>query len=81
MVAKAKSKFKEAPPPRGAAFAKGGQDKMFKPQAAGPAKHAVTGKARTAAPGAKRAAGGPPMRGAAASRPAAAGRTSPVKKG
>jgi hypothetical protein len=43
---------------RPAALAKGGQDKMFKEQAAGPAKSGITGKAQTAAPGAKAAKGG-----------------------
>jgi hypothetical protein len=41
-------------------FARGGSTRMFKPQAAGPAKPAITGKAQTAAPGAKSAKGGKP---------------------
>jgi hypothetical protein len=69
---------------RPAALAKGGSgptNKMFKSQAAGPARAAHTGKAPTAALGAKRAAGGPPTRGVSLSKPAAAGRTAPPRKG
>jgi hypothetical protein len=43
---------------RPAALAKGGKDKMFGEQAAGPARAGQTGKNQTAAPGAKAAKGG-----------------------
>jgi hypothetical protein len=61
-------------------FAKGGDDRMVKPQAANPQKpggtaHAVKG----GAPGKRAAAGGPPIRGASVSSPAKAGRTGPRK--
>jgi hypothetical protein len=62
-------------PKRSAAFAKGGTTKMFKPQAAGLDKPGNTGKDQTAAPGAKRAMGGPARAGRSVSVPAAAGRT------
>ena len=39
-------------------FAKGGSAKMVKPQAAGPSRSGQTGKAQTAAPGARSAKGG-----------------------
>jgi hypothetical protein len=57
------------------AFARGGQTKMFGKQAAGPDKPGNTGKDQTAAPGPKRAQGGPPVaRGVGGrSRPARAG--------
>jgi hypothetical protein len=60
---------------RGASFAKGGNDRMFGKQAAGPARPARTGKVPTAAPGAKSARGGgsAPVPGRALS--AKAGRT------
>jgi hypothetical protein len=45
------------------AFARGGQNKMFGKQAAGPDRPGNTGKDQTAAPGPKRAQGGPPVRG------------------
>jgi hypothetical protein len=47
---------KESQAPR--AYAKGGATKMFREQAAGPAKSGQTGKAQTSAPGAKGARGG-----------------------
>jgi hypothetical protein len=56
-------------------FAKGGTTKMFGKQAAGPDKPGNTGKDQSAAPGAKRAAGGPPLSGRSTSTPAKAGRT------
>jgi hypothetical protein len=62
---------------KGVEFAEGGSGKMFKEQAAGPAKGGITGKAQNPAPGAKRAAGGPKTTGRTASVPAAAGRTAP----
>jgi hypothetical protein len=65
---------------RAATFARGGNTPMHKPQAAGPIKAGQTGKAQTVAPGRQRASGGPPTRAAASSsKPAAAGRTGPVK--
>jgi hypothetical protein len=64
---------------RSGAFARGGNTPMIKPQAAGPAKPAITGKAQTAAPGKRAAAGGPPIRAASSSKPAAAGHTGPRK--
>jgi hypothetical protein len=42
-----------------ATYARGGDAKMFKPQAAGPAKRGITGKAQSPAPGARAAKGGP----------------------
>jgi hypothetical protein len=69
---------------RPAAFAKGGSgptNKMFKSQAAGPARAAHTGKAATAAPGAKAPRGGPPLRGVSSSVPANAGATGNVPIG
>jgi hypothetical protein len=42
----------------GAAFARGGDDHMFRKQAAGPAKRGITGKAQSPAPGARAAKGG-----------------------
>jgi hypothetical protein len=64
-------------------FAKGGTGHMIKPQSAGPAKPAMTGKAQTAAPGRQRAVGGPRTSGSSSSVPAKAGRTGAdsVKKG
>jgi hypothetical protein len=43
---------------RGAAFAKGGDDRMFKQHAARPAKAGQTGKNQPPAPGARAAKGG-----------------------
>jgi hypothetical protein len=60
-------------------FAKGGTGHMIKPQSAGPAKPATTGKAQTTAPGAKSAKGGPRTSGQSLSTPAKAGRTGPVR--
>ena len=54
---------------------------MFKPQAAGQAKAGQTGKAQTAAPGAKRATGGPRLTGVSLSTPAKAGHTASPRKG
>jgi hypothetical protein len=66
----------------GASFGKGGSTKMHKQQAAGPAKPAITGKAPTAAPGAKRASGGPRTSPAAfLATTAKAGHTSQIRKG
>ena len=62
-------------------FARGGDAKMVRPQAAGPAAPARTGKTQTPAPGAKAAKGGPKTeRGVSLAVPAAAGRTAPPKK-
>ena len=44
---------------RNTQFGKGGSARMFKQQAAGPAKRGITGKAESPAPGAKAAKGGP----------------------
>ena len=63
-----------------ASFAKGGKDKMFKPQAAGAAAPARTGKIQSPAPGAKSAAGGPQQRGHSKSTPALAGHSGPGPK-
>ena len=68
----------------GKAFAQGGKgssNKMFKPQASGPARSGHTGKIQSPAPGAKSAKGGPQTRGASVSTPAKPGRTSQVAKG
>jgi hypothetical protein len=62
-------------------FAEGGSRKMFKPQAAGPAKPAITGKDQTPAPGAKRASGGPRTKGYSLALPAQPGHTAPMHKG
>ena len=66
---------------RGARYAQGGDDKMFKPQSADPQKPGITGKNQTPAPGAKAAKGGPPARGYGLSLPAQPGRTAPAKLG
>jgi hypothetical protein len=66
---------------RRTAGVKGGADKMFKKQSAGPAKAGQTGKNQTPAPGAKSAKGGPLIRGVSLSKPAAKGRTAPLTKG
>jgi hypothetical protein len=66
---------------RKAAFAKGGKTPMFSKQAAGPDRPGNTGKDQSAAPGKRAAAGGPPTRGIALSKSAAAGRTAPPTKG
>lgn len=58
-------------------FAKGGQTRMLPKQSAGPQKPG--GTAHAVNPGAKRAAGGPPVRGVSASTPAKPGRTGPLK--
>jgi len=63
---------------RGAAYAEGGEDKMFKPQAANPRRPGRTAHAvKSAAPGSKRAVGGGPTPRAVGgvSVPAAAGQT------
>jgi hypothetical protein len=60
---------------RGAKFAKGGKDKMFGEQSAGPAKSGITGEAQTAAPGATSAGGGKAKM--AAFTPAKAGAAGP----
>ena len=62
---------------RAARFAKGGKDHMVKPQAAGPAKPARTGKIPTAAPGKRAAVGGKPPHVGGLSLPASPGRTGP----
>lgn len=65
-----------------AAFAKGGNDRMFKEQSASPAKPGITGKQQKAAPGPQAATGGPKTsRAASLAAPAAPGKTSPVRKG
>jgi hypothetical protein len=64
-----------------AAFAKAGNTKMHKPQAAGLAKSGQTGKAQTPAPGAKRASGGPRTTGYSLALPAVGGHTAPIHKG
>jgi hypothetical protein len=62
-------------------FAEGGTTKMFKPQAAGPDRPGNTGKDRSAAPGAKRAKGGPKNVGYGLALPAQPGRTAPARLG
>jgi hypothetical protein len=59
-------------------FAEGGSRKMFGEQSAGPQKPAITGKAQTAAPGAKRARGGPPVYVGGLALPAQGGHTAPI---
>jgi hypothetical protein len=66
---------------RGASYARGGDDKMFGKQAAGPDTPGRTGKVQTPAPGAQRAVGGPQTSGHSRSVPAAAGHTAPPRKG
>jgi hypothetical protein len=66
---------------RGTTFARGGSTKMFKPQAAGPDRPGNTGKDQTAAPGAKRASGGPRTSGYSLSLPAVGGHCAPIRKG
>jgi hypothetical protein len=56
-------------------FAEGGSTRMFKQQAAGPDKPGNTGKDQSAAPGAKRAKGGPPVYVGGLSRPARPGQS------
>jgi hypothetical protein len=58
-------------------YARGGDDKMFRPQAAGPVKPGQTGKAQNTAPGAQRAAGGTMPRSGGVSKPAPASHTGP----
>jgi hypothetical protein len=61
-------------------FAKGGKgtaNRMFGKQAAGPAKPATTGKAQTAAPGAKHAVGGKGRPAGGTAEPVKPGRTGP----
>jgi hypothetical protein len=65
---------------RSARYAEGGDDRMFRQQAAGPAPSGRTGKTQTAAPGAKSAKGEPPTRGVAGVVPATPGRTAPLKR-
>ena len=65
---------------RPAAFAKGGSDRMFKQQAAGPAAPARTGKAQSTAPGARAASGGAPQRGHSTAAPAKPGHSGPARK-
>jgi hypothetical protein len=60
---------------RDAAFTKGGDDRMFKKQAAGPAKAGQTGKNESAAPGAKATKGGPKSKAPGRALPAKGGRT------
>jgi hypothetical protein len=65
-------------------FAEGGRgqtNKMFKPQAAGPVKPAITGKIQTPAPGARAAKGGPKNQGYGLALPAVGGHTAPVRLG
>jgi hypothetical protein len=67
---------------RGAVYAEGGDDKMFKEQAANPQKPAVTGHAvKGTAPGARAAKGGPRNTGYGLSLPAVGGHTAPVRLG
>jgi hypothetical protein len=66
---------------RSTTYARGGKDRMFKERAAGPAKPANTGKAQTAAPGAKRAIGGPKNQGYGLSLPVQPDRTAPARLG
>jgi hypothetical protein len=66
---------------RGAVYAEGGDDKMFKPQSSGTQQSGITGKNQTKAPGALRARGGPKNVGYGLSLPAVGGHTAPVKLG
>ena len=67
---------------RGARNAQGGNDKMFKPQAAGPAKPGRVGKVETPAPGATKAIGGAKtFRSPSLVMPAKGGHTAPLGKG
>jgi len=61
-------------------FGKGGKDKMFKPQAAGPAKPGRTGKVQTAAPGEQGASSGTMARSGGLASPAPPSRTGPSDK-
>jgi hypothetical protein len=58
----------------------GGSNRMFGKQAAGPDRPGNTGKDQTAAPGAKRASGGPKLSRHAVATPARAGHTAPPRK-
>jgi hypothetical protein len=58
---------------RNTRFGKGGSARMFKQQAAGPAKRGITGKAQSPAPGAKAAKGG--------GKTELSGRAMPAKRG
>jgi hypothetical protein len=60
---------------RNTQFGKGGSTRMFKQQAAGPAKAGQTGKNQTSASGAKAAKGGPKSKVPGRSVTARAGRT------
>jgi hypothetical protein len=62
---------------RPAALAKGGKDKMFGEQSAGPARSGQTGKNQTPAPGAKAAKGGGKVHVGGQSVPAKPGATGP----
>jgi hypothetical protein len=62
---------------RPAALAKGGKDKMFGEQSAGPARPGQTGKNQTPAPGAKAAKGGGKVYVGGRSVPAKPGATGP----
>jgi hypothetical protein len=65
---------------RDTTFAEGGDKKMLKPQAAGPAAPARTGKIQTPAPGAKVAKGGSKLpRNVSPAVPAKPGRTGAVR--
>jgi hypothetical protein len=68
---------------RDVSFAKGGPNKMMKPQAAGPQKPGVTAHAvKDGAPGKRAATGGPKTgRDASLSAPAKASHTAPPRKG
>jgi hypothetical protein len=68
-------------PQHGATYASGGNDRMHKQQAAGPAKGGHSGKVQTPAPGKRAAAGGPRTTGHSASKSASPGRTAPPTKG
>ena len=60
---------------RNTQFGKGGSARMFKQQAAGPAKRGITGKAQSPAPGAQAAKGGAKSKVPDRTLPARAGRT------
>ena len=64
---------------RGATFAEGGDRRMFKEQAANPAKSSTTGKPNVSGPGARSAKGGgrTPANIGGAARPARGGQTGP----
>jgi len=68
-------KAQRAATQREAAYGKGGRQRMFKQQAAGPDRPGNTGKDQTSAPGSRRASGGTARFGPSTAAPAKAGQT------